>query len=519
MKTVARILLLYIVLGVDVVRGDAILTDDLVAFGNYVIVDNMTVANGVWFEAHNIVISDSLDITNFGEIRGTVEISENCTMALENSGVFDADVIIHTGAKFIQVISSDASATNIGLNGGYDVRVQNGCGLTFDRVMNVAANADAIEFNNVNINAGRISDYTVLSNITLHGNNTLVFDDVPNGDMLLFSDISGGGAVYADSAALDSLHILQTFVVDDDVFMRLVRSTDYARILNNDMGRFLNSLRANGNDSKLFLKLDSAQTIDDINKILSQSVRTNPIKLLQPMQLVYRQKTLETMHIDDVTIFGIEPLIIYSPDVLISGISPNVYFNIFDKLHMELSGYILNIDYSDDINDYGGVSYGIGVNSQYDLSGKDFLRLYTNINKSWFDVGPVFNNGRIVNNPDGITLHMSGEYAHTFTISDEYSLSPFVFMGGEYMNMSGLDDTHVFIGGGMDVGYKYEFDGLQYDYKLRILTQTDGAIGFGFNASVWSGLDAAGADVHIGAIYDDCFGLSWHASINGRFGF
>ena len=225
------------------------------------------------------------------------------------------------------------------------------------------------------------------------------------------------------------------------------------------------------------------------------------------------------MHIDDFTIFGVEPLLIRSSDVSIMGVRPNVQFNLVDNLHMNLSAYILNIDYQDDINDFPGMSYGIGVDAQYDVSGVDFVRAYAVANQSFFDVGPVFHSGHIINNPDGATLYLGGEYAHMFKVSGNYTLTPFVMAGAEYMNIVNSGNLDTFVGAGADFGYKYEFDGLRYDYALRTFGRTDGAIGVGANISVWSSFDEAGANMHIGTIYDNDFGISYMLSINGVFRF
>ncbi len=519
MKPLAYVLLVLAFALPSVVCASVEFADDIIAFGNYTISDDIIVSNGIMLEAHNLVINDSLRITNFGEIHGGIEICANCVLELQNSGVFDADVTTNPGSKFIQVISSDSTATHLGLDGGYDVRVQNANGLTFSLFADATRNADAIEFNNAEFNAGRVSEFSAMSGVTLYGNNTLIFDDMPTGDVLLFSDISGTGAVYAVSRTLDKLHVLQTFVADDDVYVRIVRSTDYARIFNNDMGCFLNELRANGADEKLFAKLDSVPTMDEINKILSQSVRTNPIKLLQPIKLFYRQKTLDLMHIDDFTKFGVEPLVMYSSDSIIGGVRPNLRFDIFDSLHLELSGYVLNLDYSDDINEYRGSSYGFGVNGQFDLSNVDFLRLYAMAARSYFNVGPVFDNGRVISNPDGTNAIVSGEYAHRFQMAGAYFASPFVMLGAEYMNVANSNDVQFFGGGGADIGYEYEFDGLRYNYALRGVAQSDGTVGVGVNVSAWSNIDAAGANVHIGVIRDDDFGVSYVLSINSMFQF
>ena len=495
------------------------ISGDIVASGNYMINQDVTVLNGVLFEAHDIVATDSIRILNYGHMAGGINVCENCSVEIRNIGVFDAGVTLQNGAHFVQVITANNEITNLGLGSGFDVAVRNGAGLSFADVMSVAGNANTVEFVNADFNAGTVGGFVAPSNVKLSGDIILHFDDITNQEKLLFSKASGGGVVYADSNALDSLHIMQTYRVNNDVFMRLARSTDYARILNNGMGCFLNDLRAFGVDFKLFSKLDVAENMGEINNILSDSVRTNPIKLMRPVSIINSYKSLEIMHIDDGVTFGIEPLLIYSGNMLVEGAQPKLAFNMSDDLHVELSGYVLNIDYSDDINEYGGIAFGIGADLQYDISKNDFIRLHGAGGKSYFDVGPVFDGMAAVNNPDGMSIFVIGEYGRTFDVFDDYKISPFIGGGAEYMTISRASDTDVFGIGGMDVGYEYVFDGLQYNYTLRAIARTDGTIGAGINLSVWSIMDAAGADVHIGTIYNDDFGCSLKVSLNGRFMF
>ena len=511
-------LLIFFVLGING-AGAVSFNDDFTAFGDYVVNENVIIPSGVIFEANNLVVTDEIEVFNSGEMHGGISVCANCMMRLHNMGNFEATVYLQSGARLVQVIDTAESVTNLGMTGGYDVSVTGENGLLLRDVMAMTSGADTVEITNTRFDAGRVSDFLAPSNVALYGDIILYFEDVPDGEMLLFSNVSGDGAVHSTSSTLDALHVLTTYRVDNNVFMRINRSTDYARILNNDMGRFLNSMRENGIDGKLLAKLDSAQSMADINGILTRSVRTNPHRLLEPIKLFYRQKTSETMHIDDFTIFGVEPLLIRSSDVSIIGVRPNVQFNLVDNLHMNLSAYILNIDYQDDINDFRGMSYGIGVDAQYDVSRVDFVRAYAVANQSFFDVGPVFHNGHIINNPDGATLYLGGEYAHMFKVSGNYTLTPFVMAGAEYMNIVNSENLDTFVGAGADFGYKYEFDGLRYDYALRTFGRTDGAIGVGANISVWSSFDEAGANMHIGTIYDNDFGISYMLSINGVFRF
>lgn len=519
MKKSALILFVFILWFLDhgVIAGE--ISHDTFISGNYILNTDTTVLDGVLLEAYDIKVTDSIHLVNMGTINGNIDISSGCTIELQNAGTFGANVSMQENAHLIQVIKSNDYITDIGLTSGYDVSVRNGENIDFHGVMQIAQNADSIELDNSSFVAGTMSGFNVLHNVEINGDVLLHFDDVNQNQMLLFSGATGNGSVFADSFALDALHLLQTYRVDDDIFVRRIRSTDYARILNNDTGRFLNDLRQSEKDKKLFVHLDRAESVDEINNILSRSVRTNPIKLMRPLQMFYFQKMLEIMHIDDSMTFGLEPIVVRSTGAVISGVRPNVSSVLFDDLYLNLSVYMLNMNYSDSINEYSATSFGGALDAQYNIACNNFVRVHFGANKTMFDVGPVFDGGRVFNNPDGFSMYATGSVGHKFYLSQEYSMSPFVSVESEYVNIAKSQKSYTYIIAGADIEYSYDFDGIKYNYGLHPLVRNDGAIGGGAVISVWSVFDAAGADMHIGAIYDDYFGMSYRASLNGRFRF
>ena len=518
-KLISILSLGILLLGVPRVASSMDLTGNLVASGNYAISEDVVVNNNVWFEAHDIQVNDSIKITNFGEIHGGINVCAACTMELQNVGIFDASVVLQTGAHLVQVINSDDSITNIGNSGKYDLVVRDGVGIDLNAVLSIAANANSVIFSNTTFDAGAMSGFVAPTNIELHGGTIVRFRDISNSSLLLFSDTIGDGVVYVDSPVLDRLYVFQTYKENHDIYLRVMRSTDYARILNNNMGRFLNNLRTSGVDNKLFAKLDTAETIGALNAILSRSVRTNPIKLMRPISLMNFYKMLEIMHIDDGVVFGVEPIMIHSSDIYMRGVRPSASFNISDNLHLKISGVAANLDYADDINEYTGMSLGVDIDAQYYLLYDNFLRAHVGGGKSYFNVGPVFDDGAVIKDPNGISVYASNELGHTFYIADDYKLSPFAGVGIQYISIASASDSIFYGFGGTDIGYEYKFDGLRYIYSGRIVAQTNDTYGAAIGFSVWSIIDAAGADVHIGTIYNNDFGMSFNVMLNGRFRF
>lgn len=495
------------------------LFSDKIVSGNFEITENVTVHNNVEFSANDILLQNSVQIYNHGKIDGRINICQNCTLELINAGTFSADVVLQNGAHIVQVITSNETMNNIGTVAGYDVYVRDAVALNLNQVKTIADGANKVKFINSSFNAGNVADYVALSGVDMYGDIVLTLNDVSNQPMLLFTNVSGDAVVSVDSVQSDVLHVFRTYKIDNDVFVRMVRSTDYARIMNNDMGRFLNNLRAGGDDNKLFSKLDSVNSLAEINDILSKSVRTNPIKLMRPLEIMYSHKSLEIMHIDDKTTFGIEPFAVYSSDARMAGIRPNIKMKISDDLHMDLSGVVAGAAYSDDINEFKAVSFGVWADAQYDITDRNFVRAHIGADKTMFNVGPIFDGTNVVNNPDGISAFMIGEAGHRFDFDGGYNISPFVLVGGKYMSVANDNDKDMFAGGGVEIGFVYEFDGLRYDYGARAIAQSDSVIGAGINISVWSIFDDAGANVYIGGIYHNDFGMSYKLSINGLFRF
>lgn len=495
------------------------LRGDINTSGNFPLNEDTMVYSGVVLSAHDILVQNNLLLYNMGTIDGRVNVSGTYTLELMNSGTLYADVVLQNGAHLVQVISSNETATEIGSVSNYRVSVRDGRALDLRRIMGVTQNADRVEFVNTTFNAGSVSTFVAPNGINLCGDILLTFNDVPDGQMLLFSGATGDAVISVDSLQSDVLYAFQTYWVDDNVFVHMVRSTDYARIMNNDMGRFLNNLRAGGDDNKLFSKLDSAKSLAEINDVLSKSVRITPIKLMRPLEIMYSHKSLEIMHIDDETTFGIEPFAIYSSDLHMAGIRPNVKMKISDDWHLELSGVVAGAAHSDDINEFDTMSFGVWADVQYNITDKDFVRAHIGGDKTMFNVGPIFDGAGTVNDPDGISAFIIGEVGHRFDFDDGYNISPFVLVGGEYMSVANANDKNMFAGGGAEFGYEYEFDGLRYNYALRAIARTDSVIGAGINISVWSIFDDAGANVHIDAIHDNDFGMSYKLSINGIFRF
>ena len=466
-----------------------------------------------------INVGGAATIVNHGAISGTLNVTDYGDLYVENTGTFNlASFNLGAGATITQVITTSNDITCLsGISSGYEV-------LVIDAT-------DALNWNDIVSNTTGAGHYT-LSASKIRLDNIVAIDDVklentvyvhtnnlPDTDVLVFSNVSGAGTVRAIYDGTDVLHSVEAYRLGSDVFIRVIRSNDYASIIGGDDGNFLDLLRQKSPNDKLLRRLDSVNTVDHLNRVMSKSAKLHPIKFMQSIKTMYSHKSLEIMHIDRDDNLGIIPLGIFSNDLVVFGVEPYATLNLFDDLQIKLSANVSSLKYADDINEYTGVSYGIGADAIYGLPNNNFVRVYGGLSFASFDTGIVFDGNDATTNPDGFSGYAIAEAGHSFLIDNDINLMPFVVSGINYSHIIKFDEYNFYAGTGIETKTSFDIDGMRYTYALRGLVRTDSAIGGGVNVSVWSISDAAGADFEFGILYDDALGASYHVSLNAKFNF
>lgn len=505
---------------VAVVMGRAYATDiDSHIIGDYNMNSHTTITSNGSLSGGVVNVLGGWTITNYGSITSNLNICDHCNVRIENAGTYNAGAVLGTGATITQVIHNQNDITELsGIGVGYDVEISDtNVALNWDNIVANTGNATGYTLSYAKIRLDNVA--TVNKPIVLNGNSVLYINSDINSDTLLFNNVSGDGTILVSDDNVDSLHLVQAYKDNNHVYLHLVRSGDYGRILNNDVGRFLNALREKSPNDKLLKRLDNADNEKELKRIISHSVRVRPIRMMNTIKTLYSHKTTETMRIEHDYGFGIMPNFVFSNNMRLSGVEPSVSIKIDDDLRMKIYGQLSYLEYTDDINEYSGMSFGGGADAVYDLSSDNFIRAYGGLNYTTFNVGMVFNGSGKTENPGGFSGFINTEIGHKFVIDDDYFVSPFVLLGGDYMAMLNEQDFDVYGGVGADSGYKFNCDGLEYTYAVRGIVRSDMNFGADINVSVWSVMDAAGADFKFGAFHDNEFGLSYHISLNARFDF
>ena len=479
--------------------------------------DTVISANTSYTNDDTIYITRSLTIENHGLVSGTVNVDNGCNVRIENTNVFNASINLGTSATVTQIIRTSGDITTLGINVPYNVLItESDDALNWNDVLSNTSAATQYNLENAKLH---MTSIVSADNVNVSGRVIVYTDAMPSTDVALFTNYSGLGMVTVVSSDLDGLYLVEPYMVGSDMYVRAARSNDYARVLNNDMGDFLNSLRVSDPNNPLLIQLDSANNMDDFNRIMNKSVKLHPIKMMQSLKTMYSHKMLETMHIAANDGIGIMPMTMFSDDVFVMGVEPYLNMNFLDGLHMKISANLSSLKYSDDINSYSAMSYGVGADIIYDLPSNNFARAYGGLNLSSFDAGLVFDGKSATEKPRGLSGFVAGEFGHRFDFNENYYMSPFVMLGGDYAAILHSDDLDYYAGIGGDFGFNFEFDSFRYDYIARGLLRSDGGIGGELNVSIWSMMDSAGAGLRGGIFYDDVFGASYHVALDAKFNF
>lgn len=490
--------------------------------------ESLQITNDTVIDASDFVydmsINNSVNITNLGNISGFIEVMPGRDVYIQNSGTIDATFYIPNTSRVIQVIHGDSDLNPIiGATNNFQIMVQNEEKIAWPVLQEISIWADKIILNNsvLDLSSKNIGDSVgeniVAPEIELQGNNVLYIDDITKFlDKPLLSNISGDGTINVEAAEINSLYRVSSYIKDSELFINLIRETDYLKILGDNKGAFLNKLRNVNPDDRLLSILDNAESIDDIKGVLSRSIRLNPINLMNSVT-VFNSFLINdfSKNLDG---FTVAPLFIYSDDFHITGITVDASHRIADKVTLGATGYMAETEYASDIDEYKSVLYGGNVRIEY--SDELLLaRIMTGITQSDFEIGAVFNGERSFSDPSGYSLYSVADFGFNFNMIDSFIISPFVRAGFDSTDIVGCSDKNIFTGIGTDVAFVTGVYDIEYRYGLNFSAYTNGYINSAFRISVISIADRAGGNIDVGMVLNELGEYSYKISAGINFKF
>ncbi|MBQ8294500.1 MAG: hypothetical protein IJX89_03890 [Alphaproteobacteria bacterium] len=445
---------------------------------------------------NSIYAPDYVYLDNHGTVKvKNIYVPERGFFYLENSGHFSGNFVVGDSYYIYQVLRDTDDISVVGYNVDFSVLVRDSAALSWTDVLNVANGADKIILDNATL----VLDTDRLNSvpIEINGENLLIVDDISDfyGAPLL-ANVSGNGRVRLQSHVINPLFAGVSYFENDSLYIRRERITDYATILGNDTGVYLNNLRMKNPNDPLLGALDSAGDMNALRETMARSVRLNPIRLMTPIIQITDFDKLN-FNVDNWGInSGVGAIVnknmeYYGANIAFSGVAENIKFG----LSLDMG----QMEYSDDINYFVGDIYGGRFVADYNWRDANRLRLMLGGKIVNFSSGEVFmGHNNVVKDPRGVIVYGVTEYALDFG-----PFSPFVGFDFDYVSVTNDNENNVVGRGGVDMRYTHEMLGLRYDYAVRIGANTDGTIFAKLRAGVLSIMDNAGGDISIATIRRD----------------
>lgn len=450
---------------------------------------NVIVASGVDFEVSNIVVDGSYVFINNGAVVADIEICDGCRLEIYNRGVFDVSFSLGDNASVVQVVSDTADLSSIGFDVNYSVRVDGADGLKLSDIMRVGNLADEVLLTDSFV----VWDtYDFDANILkLSGDVKLEFNDIESmlGQPIISGVASGAHIQIVSDGNVNPIFALKTYVYDSDVYLMLARETDYTKILDNNLGGFVNSLRSDLSAGGLMNALDGAMSMDGISQIMADSVRIAPINLMKSVAMI------NVFNMNDFS-DGIGVRAGYVMADGFDGYGITLDANVSDTGVRLYGNRIIAENYGDV---YSGMMFGGDVRARFE-NNVGFIRGMVGGSVTSFDITNVFDGNMSVDNPTGYSMYGVFDIGRNIYSDNGFWVSPYVGGTVNYTKILNQNES-VWLGrAGVEAGYNFEMLGIKYDYSVRANLDTNidafiaGRIGF------MSVMDMIGGYVEVGYI-------------------
>ena len=492
--------------------------------------DLIVTGNGTFLPTR-IDVLRSVSILNSGTIGSDLYINGDNRVYVKNSGTINGTFYVAPDARVIQVVQSNDDITNLTVkditnpesDGNFNILVRDAMDVSLTNVFGIAANADKLILDNsvLLLNSAirpRIIDAGPRA-IELVGDVVLKLDSVDSLDYSLpiLRNVSETGNLRFDIGDLNPLYRVATYVDDGDLYMSIVRETDYGRIFQNDVGNFLNDLRRDMPNDKLLRAMDNAPDMNTINSIMNTSMRLHPLNLMRPVRRMHMLDALDGWRYSDVVDIDSATDIIFSDTSLLGRVNVSMVGDVSNNLHAAVGGYIGALAVTDDINDFYGGMYGANMMLHFD----DWMvigNLAGGIAVTYFDTGPVFDGNATVFNPSGMSGYAAMDIGARLYHQYDLTIVPFAGLVANYASVLNDADTVTLANVGVELNLsEYDFD-ILYDYGLRGSVLTDGAYHVGVYGKFSAPDDDIGAQINAAIIHDE-FGFGYKISISTNIAF
>ena len=463
----------------------------------YVIDKSVVVQDGVIVSAPDILMANGGYIENHGTIiADKITVCDGCQLEIINTGTIKSEFVVGSNAKITQIVSDKSHLSKIDARlNSFDVKIMNMNNVKFSDILNLSLNAHDVDVYNSRVVLD--VENPDLHNVRFHENVFLVTNDIECiQQTYVLKNVDSDLQVFVDTDVNNPLMAIKTYVAEDDLYVTMVRETDYAKIMNNSTGKYLNSLREDMGANNFLSHMDSAQSIEDLYEIMADSVRTAPINLMRSVRL-FNMFDMNDFNVKT----GVGAFGIFADDAYSYGAQIGARFD-FMKLDVGVRGYVNSLSGTDGYDEYNGMMIGGGTYAQYDTE-IGFVRGFMGANLTMFDIFNVFDGDASVDNPNGYSYYAGIDVGRHFNCKNGFYISPYV--GGIVENVKILNQNESdYIGRiGFDVGYEATVLGIKYNYALRANIESDSGLYLGASVRFMSEFDMVGGYADVSCVENE----------------
>jgi len=394
----------------------------------------------------------------------------------------DGEITLGTNAHLTQLVRSNADITDINITVPYDIMLYHASTVAWTDILEISGAADKIILVESDV---LLTPDLILRlrggapEIKLVGHNDFYIQtDKLDLNNPILSHVTGTGTVHLHTPpTVNSMYALQSFVSNGNLYAKLVRETDYVKVLGpNAIGRFLNKLRLHNPDDNLLHALDGATTIQELHNIMHQSMRLNTTRLNRPLMTFNRN--LATTSFDQ-PLFSV-PYVIFGNDMNAYGLQAGVNLHPSPRSRISFGVHNAYIAFTDGIDDYDGELSSITAIWHY-TGNSVFAMMRTGITFARLDTPELYNGKSANHNPHGRGAFFNFDFGPKYNVNQEFLLAPIVGLGAECAHVL-KSDKDIFARTGLLSIYEYKTSDLYYKYSFQITTNSRGL--HGANASV-----------------------------------
>ena len=304
----------------------------------------------------------------------------------------------------------------------------------------------------------------------------------------------------------------------EDVYVSIVRETNYEKIFNGSRGKYLENIRSKNPNDKMLLAMDNAKSMNEINSIMNSSYRFNPIILMRPIKTINRAD-LFNVNTDNFNT-GANVRVGYLTSDKIGDMNArfnigNVYKDLYFNIGVNIDTFVFD---DNEFNKFDGFAYGADFEIRKYFDNLWFGGL-AGVRRALFKTDDIYSDGNVSANPKGLSEYARISIGYDYNNIDNLKLSPFAGLVFQNVDISGMSDSNINLIVGTKIKHDFTIDGIKYEYGLSIAGDEKAKWYVGGDIGFVSVADNVGGAIKIDAFKDEFDDINYQISINAKIDF